>query len=354
MLTLAGNFPVVASGDAGHHTVWWEGEDTLETNFPEATRFSAVTFPDSRDLLSDGDWLTNHGPATDVDACARYMVEIPADGMYYFWVRKFWKQGPFRWRFGDGDWRRITHAHEPTGAVPLRPYENGASGDPYPGLEVNWFYAGRVELSEGSHEFELRLLGTKRNTSDPHGQDLTAGLDAFFLTSDDRLVPAFNTQPEPPSSSPGPADWFPVTFREDDFSKDSVIDLSHLVEAPAGKYGHLKQIGNRLQFENADEPVQFWGCGANYLDLSREETIQRIRYLRKHGVRIVRQHPLQSMLGPLRGDGTFDPEKLDRWDWWFAQLKEHGIYMDLGLFYPHHIHRDEGYDLFDELPKAAY
>ena len=109
--------------------------------------------------------------------------------------------------------------------------------------------------------------------------------------------------------------------------KTHIIDMSHLVEAPAGKYGFLKQVGSELKFEKSDKPVKLWGCGANYLAMSRPEMTQRIRYLRKHGINMVRQHPLQSVLGLLRKDGTFNPENLDNWDWWFAELKKHGIYM---------------------------
>ena len=29
---------------------------------------------------------------------------MPAAGEWQFWARKFWKHGPFRWRFGDGAW----------------------------------------------------------------------------------------------------------------------------------------------------------------------------------------------------------------------------------------------------------
>ena len=126
--------------------------------------------------------------------------------------------------------------------------------------------------------------------------------------------------------------------------------MSHLVEAPAGKYGFLKQVGSELKFEKSDKPVKLWGCGANYLAMSRPEMTQRIRYLRKHGINMVRQHPLQSVLGLLRKDGTFNPENLDNWDWWFAELKKHGIYMTWSLFYPHRVTSDEGYDLSDELP----
>lgn len=321
--------------DSARHTadsVWWEGEAPADSNFPRQTSFSASTFQAKRSLLSGGAWLTNEATRTGDEAYARYRVRTPADGKYRFWTRKFWKHGPFRWRFDDDDWRICTRDVQLEDSVEIRRH-----------LCVNWVYLGRVELARGVHDFELRLLAGP-------GEGLTACFDAFLLTSNDNIVPSGAQPPEPKRGRPGPADWFPVSFYEDEFDEDSVIDISHLVEAPAGKYGFLKQVGNGLRFENSDRPVQFWGCGANYLAMSRPEMTQRARYLRKHGVSMVRQHPLQAALGLLRQDGALDPERLDQWDWWFAELKKHGIYMTWSLFYPHRIRREEGYDLFDELP----
>jgi hypothetical protein len=68
---------------------------------------------------------------------------------------------------------------------------------------------------------------------------------------------------------------------------------------------------------------------------------------------MVRQHPVQEHLGLLRPDGTFDPERLAEWDEWFAALRKHGIYMTWSPFYPHRIRAEEGYDLFDELPRRG-
>ncbi|MBN1809806.1 MAG: beta-galactosidase [Planctomycetes bacterium] len=317
-------------------SVWWEGEDVLETNFPASTWFSETTFRDKVHLLSGGKWLTNADKRTGPAAYARYSVNVPAGGRYRFWCRKFWKHGPFTWRFDDQPWRTCTKDVLLTDSVEIRQH-----------LCVNWVYLGRVALARGAHVFELRLLAGP-------GEQLTACFDAFYLTGNDAVVPGGAQRPLPPEGKPGPADWFPVAFYEDEFEKDSVIDMSALVEAPAGKYGFLKMKNGELRFEKSAAPVRFWGCGADFSDVGRDEMSRRARYLRKHGVRMVRQHPLQSVLGLLRPDGTLDPKALDKWDWWFAELKKNGIYMTWSLFYPHHVRRDEGYDLFDELPEPAW
>jgi hypothetical protein len=90
--------------------VWWEGEAAVETNFPKQSGFSADTFAATRnDILSEGDWLTNgeNRAPGEAEAFARYRVDIPKDGTYTLYTRKFWQHGPFRWRFGEGEWLRI-------------------------------------------------------------------------------------------------------------------------------------------------------------------------------------------------------------------------------------------------------
>ncbi len=320
--------PVASAQDV----VWWEGEDAYETNFPKQTKVSESSFPEKAHLLSGGKWLTNDKPRTGDTAYAKYKVEVPADGKYRFYVRKYYTYGVFRWRFDDSSWRICNKSV---------PFEERV--DLQDGICVNWFDLGWVELTKGRHNFEIRLLAKV-------GEDLHCAFDVFCLSGDEKLIPSGNKPPEVTIHKPGRSKWFPVVFYEDEFSKDSVIDISHLIETPAGKYGPLKHKDGRLYFEKLKKPVKFWGCNARYLPMGRAQLTQRIRYLRKHGINMVRQHPLQGYLGVLRKDGTFDPEKLDEWDWWFAELKKHGIYMTLSLFYPHHITRGDGYDLYDELP----
>jgi len=332
LLVLAAALLAAREASAAQDVVWWEGEKPVATNFPARTGFSASTFPDRANLLSGGRWLCNEGRRTGAEPYARYSIEVPRSGRWRFWVRKFWKHGPFRWRFDDQPWRFCTRDVVLEDWVEIRKF-----------LCVNWVYLGSVQLAAGRHQFELRLLAGP-------GESRAACFDAFMLTDNDRIVPGGPNPPAAPPSVHGPSDWFPVAFYEDDFDPRSVIDMSRLVEAPAGKYGFLKRVGDHLQFEHADRPARFWGCGANYLDMSKQWLAQRARYLRKYGVNMVRQHPLQSAIGLLMDDGTFEPERLDRWDWWFAELKKNGIYMTWSLFYPHRIKRSEGYDLFDELP----
>src|SRR4051812_15251501 len=85
--------------------VWWEGESPAATNFPKNNPFGPNTLEGNAKLLSGDNWLnaSGKGPAGD-SLFAKYKVTIPADGEYSFWVRKFWKHGPFKWRFGAAEW----------------------------------------------------------------------------------------------------------------------------------------------------------------------------------------------------------------------------------------------------------
>src|SRR4030095_8456130 len=150
----------------------------------------------------------------------------------------------------------------------------------------------------------------------------------------------------------GPADWFPLLVDEDPMDPRSVIDMSSLVAAPARQFGFLRPVDGNLQFEKAKVPAKFWGAGANVEpgQYSREQLTQRAKYLRKFGVNSVRQH---AMLDELTSKSQLDPKKLDQYDWWFAELKKHGIYTDWSIFYHFTIGPDDGYpaELYAELEK---
>jgi hypothetical protein len=310
---------------------YWEGEDARETNFPAETAFSASKLGAAANLLSGGRWLCNDRAPASGPLRATYDVRVPKSARYRFWVRKFWKHGPFRWRFDA-----LPHA-SCTRDAPLE--QRTSLRDR---IEASWVYLGAVELAEGSHAFEIEL-------ADDAAPSWAACFDAFLLSSDDQLLPSGQGPPRKRAFTAGPGTWFPVAFYEDAFAPESVIDMCHLLDKPAGQHGFLHRSGEALRFERAAAPIKFWGAGANAAGTSDEAHARRARYLCKHGINMVRQHPLQSQLGLLRADGTFEPAALDAWDRWFAALERQGIYVTVSMFYPHRIRRDEGYDLFDEL-----
>ena len=122
----------------------------------------------------------------------------------------------------------------------------------------------------------------------------------------------------------------------------SAIDLSFLLTAPAGKSGFVRTEGGHLVTPDGKR-LRLWGV--NVTDWSKGSTMLPPKEdapmwaatLARYGVNCVRLHFLD--LAAPRGliDATkedtrsFDAQQLDRLDFWIAELKKRGIYIDLNL-----------------------
>jgi hypothetical protein len=122
----------------------------------------------------------------------------------------------------------------------------------------------------------------------------------------------------------------------------SPADLSFLLDAPAGKDGFI-QIRNGHLAKGSGERIRFWGV--HFTDWSpgsveivpKQDAAFWAATLARFGINLVRLHFLD--LNAPRGliDASspnslaFDPAQLDRLDYEVAQLKQHGIYVDLNL-----------------------
>jgi hypothetical protein len=294
--------------------VWWEGEQPLETNFPRQTSFSASTFPAKREGLSGGDWLTNEGRRTGPEAFARYRVEVPAGGTYFLWARKFWKHGPFRWRFDDGEWRICPADVALADSFDIRQF-----------LGANWVHLDRVTLAPGAHTFELRLLAKE-------GEPLTACFDCFVLSR----LPFEPRGRLKPGERSGQADagFFPWEPAMDAFTPDALLDFRFLNEKVAGERGRVRSNGMRFQL-GSGRPVRFWGvnAGPEVIGLDPASVDYLARRLAKVGVNIVRFH------GPLFDEGAADrarvnARRLDRLHYFVSALKKQGIYTTLSFYFP--------------------
>ncbi len=261
---------------------------------------------------------------------------IPATARYAFWVRANYFKADLAYKLDDADWTPID-----TSAANVR--DKLMVSEKPDHRFLGWIKVGVRKLAKGEHTLAIRLDGAIRHSS---------AIDCFTFAPPD-FIPSGARKPadQPPA---GPSTWFSMVADVDPLDEASVTDMSVLVPAPAGARGFLQRDGAALRFDKADEPVKFWGVNAGPdKDLTRAQLVQKIRFLRKHGVNMVRQHPVFAVLGPLGADG-FDPERLERWDWWCAQLKEHGIYMTWSVFYPLRVAEDCGYpkELLQELDKG--
>ena len=338
-----------------NEAIWIEGEHYTASTFVETSGAGSWYHNSNlkKDLLSpgepgvsDGDWHSHYTSNNHKDSgMAAYTFRIAEGGSYTWWIRL----NPFRnssggadysYSIDNGPWRDIDLSYV-TNRIDLVD----------PGLDIRfiaWTFGAVVDLSRGSHTVKVRISDRDGADKEGHG-----GIDAMAFTNFP-WAPAGVVRPDPNPPAPKAGDWFMLVAGPDPYSPESIIDMSGLIEKPAGRHGFLKRVGKDFAFEDGT-PVKFWGVDASMTD-TVESQRRQARFYTKHGINMVRQHPVQSVLGVLqpvpRGGRNFDETKLDRWDKWFAILKEHGVYMTWSLFYPHVITPDDGYptDLYNELP----
>ncbi len=294
--------------------IWWEAEHPRATNFPERTWFNAQ--PNEKDKLSAGAWITNEGKraAGEDEAFLRYPVEVDQGGTYHFWVRKFWKHGPFRWRFGAQPWQTCGREVALADNVSLRTH-----------VGANWVSLGKVELARGTHVLEVRLLAKE-------GESKTAAFDCFVL-SPRPFVPRGKLKPgeRRGRAEPGFFAWEPPL---DPFTDQALLDLRHLNEPVAGQNGFVQRRGKDLVLADG-QPVRFWAVNVSAGNAARDRASidYMARKLAKLGVNMVRFHSAlfdRSADDPAR----IDRQKLDNLHYLVAAMKKQGIYTHISFYFP--------------------
>jgi len=296
---------------AGDAWVWWEGEDPVETNFPGRTWFSARE--DERDKLSGGEWLTNIDDRErgEPAAFARYRVTVPEEGTYQLWTRKFWKHGPFRWRFGERDWRVCGPDIALADSTPLRTH-----------VVANWVHLGEVELDRGTTTFEIELLAET-------GEAKTAGFDAFLLIRGP-FKPRGALKPDEASGLEEPG-HFAHEPGADPFDDGAELDLRGMNERVAGGSGWMRRDGGGLRLGSGDR-VRLWGVNLSAANAAQDRASvdYLARRLAKLGVNAIRYH------SPLFTDDPDrpDPRRIEQLQYLVAAMKRQGIYTTLSFYFP--------------------
>ncbi|MHC4566947.1 MAG: hypothetical protein ACYTE3_14470, partial [Planctomycetota bacterium] len=339
---------------AANEAIWIEGEDFTSSTFVETQGAGRWYHNDkiSKDLLSpgepgvsEGDWHSHYTSNSNQDSgTATYTFAVTEGGSYSWWIRL----NPFRNNGGGADYS-YSIDNGPWLPIDLS-YVTSRLDLVDPGIDIRfiaWTFGDVFNLARGSHTLKVRISDRNGTDKDAHG-----GIDVMALTNFP-WAPTGVVRPDPNPPAPGPDDWFMLMAGPDPRSPESIIDMSHLIEKPAGLHGFLKRDGKDFDFGDGTA-VKFWG-----VDASMSSTVQaqhrQAKFYVKHGINMVRQHPVQNVLGLLQSTGRtrrFDPAKLDKWDRWFSILKDNGIYMTWSLFYPHVITEADGYrsDLYNELP----
>ena len=291
--------------------IWWEGEDAVEHNFNNRD-FAPGTL-DHPEGLSNGNWLNTGGDRQGPEVFARWRVEVPQAGAYYFYARKFWHHGPFRWRFDGGDWHEVRQVAL-LDNVDLKKF-----------ICANWVSLGTVTLEAGAREFEVRLLAGP-------GEGTAAAFDCFVLTRTP-FAPAGKLRPGEKTGKAMPGWW---AFEPDaDAFAESPIDLRHLNHQEAGEFGFLKADGLDFVFEKEGRPVRFWAvCAAGEWPRMDHASVDYLaRRLAKAGVNMVRVHG--AVFDANAADpATVDTRRLDDLHYFVAALKKEGIYTSLSFYFP--------------------
>jgi hypothetical protein len=131
------------------------------------------------------------------------------------------------------------------------------------------------------------------------------------------------------------SEWKPFVAAAD-VKKGSALDLSYMLDAPAGKYGFLKVRDGHFYFEKEpDVRVRFYGTNMCYsANFPTHEEADRIAAeLASTGYNVVRFHHYDSMLTEFGSDSvTPDPERWDRMEYFIAACEKRGMYIVIDLF----------------------
>ncbi len=301
-----------AAGAAEQAYVWWEGEGFKETNVPEPVN---MRLPGNRNAeqqakLSGGRWLTPQGPASDTPYFVKYEVEVPKAAAYNFWVRKFWHHGPFRWRFGQAEWRVCDKLalHDHT----FLQMHWGAY----------WVFLGEVALAKGMHTFHVEMLGRTGG----------GAIDCFLLI-EGGFLPRGKLKPgeRAGTAEEGFFAWEPEA---DPLRDDCPIDLRRLNEKVAGQGGFVRRDADRFVLGDG-RPVRFWMVQANLMDMQNPQIDRWARRLAKYGVNLVRMQLSNFFNNRVRGNTDEFRRDLERLHYVVAALKKQGIYSYLGHLYWH-------------------
>ena len=324
--------------------IWWEAEAALESTFgpPDQQPFRPYNATEAS-ALSGGKWIgfssdeekkaapqdfdpyamfdataPTAKPAARAPPAARYEIEVPADGTYHFYARKFWRHGPFRWRFDQGDWRTA-------------PGSLGLLDDQYirKFTGANWVGLGPVELTAGRHAFTFEMV---QDPAREAGQFVGA-YDAFVLTRQ----PFLPRGKMKPGESYGAQEegWFAFEPPPDSFGP-SPMDLRRLNEPQAGLHGWVRAEGDRFVLGDG-QPVRFFAVnasgGQSAMDHASVEHLAD--WYAKQGINMVRHHgPLYESLDSFASFKRLDAQKLDDLFYFIAALKKRGIYTHLSIYFP--------------------
>ncbi|QEW06258.1 glycoside hydrolase family 5 protein [Nitrincola iocasae] len=147
------------------------------------------------------------------------------------------------------------------------------------------------------------------------------------------LSQPFQFYPGPESAPDSQAGWYP--FEQNVvISSDSPLSMANWLDSPAGKYGRIVADGDRLLRNNNE--IKLWGTNLSFNACAPNKDLadKRAAFYAAMGINSVRCHKYAQGPGwrgitSDRSAVIFDPEELDKFDYFISALKNHGIYTKL-------------------------
>jgi hypothetical protein len=271
----------------------------------------------------------------------RYAFTAPAAGEYALVVKEYYRQmaSPVRWRVDGGPWTAV------------KQYWGLCMSEMLTDHTLNdW---GRARIEAGPHTLEIESAGpvwrqppaqknadgwTALTMTEPGDQHVIL-IDKIILSTEPVVGPAewaalfrgtgWADVPAPA----GPADAVLPSWALDDFQPSILDELSPRRPIGDGPEFFIRRDGDR--FARADgTPFRVWGMSVPTAP-PKAEAEYYARRARRLGINVARVHSLDGDLCD-RNAGrnyAFDPERLDRMEYFIACLKREGIYVMLDVLY---------------------
>ena len=133
----------------------------------------------------------------------------------------------------------------------------------------------------------------------------------------------------------------------------NVTNVSGWLPTPAGKGGFVRAEGEHLATDQGR--IRFWATNLCFDACFPEKPMaERVAArLARLGINCVRLHHMdsRSIWGKSPNKTIIDPERLDRLDYLIAQLKRHGIYVNINLHVSRWLGDEEGFPHRNDRPK---
>ena len=132
--------------------------------------------------------------------------------------------------------------------------------------------------------------------------------------------------------------------------KNSALDFSFLLDAPAGKYGFVRAAGDSFVFEKRpDRKARFFGANVCQTATipSGESATALAEEFAASGYNTARLHQFSPILRGKKGDfAELNQKNMDKFDFLFAELKKRGIYITTDFYASGRLFPEE----FDDVP----